>query len=409
MVLVALVGAIALLAGGCNGGTARAAAASSCRGPGVTDKTIKLGLMYPVSGGDQSIFTPYRSGVEARLALANAQGGVHGRTLISSWADDQGQEDSNLGAAQQLVRIDKVFGIMELSTASNGGAQWLNRQNIPVTGTALDLAWSKYKNMFSYSNFVTPNGVPSTWGEYARDDGATRAAVLYSDGAEVTKVLASKFADSLRAAGIPSDLIEASVENKNEAAVAQRILANHDDLITGLDDTEMTLTIGVIARQTDPSIRILSGTAYDPAVLQQGGAALAGTSVFVEYRPFELRVPGHKVFLDAMTKYAPQQQPAANEIALQGWLGADLMLRGLEAAGACPTRQSFITNLRGVTGYTAGGLLPFPVDMRESFGKQTDCYYFLKINQAGNAFVPVSNQPRCGREVQQRTAAAVPK
>ncbi len=39
-----------------------------------------------------------------------------------------------------------------------------------------------------------------------------------------------------------------------------------------------------------------------------------------------------------------------------GWLGAQAFLKGLEVAGKNPTRESFITNLRQVHNYDAGGL-----------------------------------------------------
>ena len=47
---------------------------------------------------------------------------------------------------------------------------------------------------------------------------------------------------------------------------------------------------------------------------------------------------------------------------VEGWLSADLMISGLQLAGANPTRTSFIDGLRTDTSYTGGGLLPNPVD-----------------------------------------------
>jgi branched-chain amino acid transport system substrate-binding protein len=72
-----------------------------------------------------------------------------------------------------------------------------------------------------------------------------------------------------------------------------------------------------------------------------------------------------------------------------GYLSADLMATGLQDAGVNPTRQSFITNLRKVTDYTAGGILPSPTSFA-NFGTKamlpaTSCEYVFQLQ--GNNFV----------------------
>src|SRR5262245_49948469 len=58
--------------------------------PGVTADTIKIGLIYPDTGG--GIATGFRatpSAVAARIGEANAHGGVHGRQVVIEWRDDE--------------------------------------------------------------------------------------------------------------------------------------------------------------------------------------------------------------------------------------------------------------------------------------------------------------------------------
>ena len=50
----------------------------------------------------------------------------------------------------------------------------------------------------------------------------------------------------------------------------------------------------------------------------------------------------------------------------ESWAGADLMIKGLQMAGANPTRAAVIKDLRGLKSYNAGGLLPV------SFNYSTD-------------------------------------
>jgi len=83
-----------------------------------------------------------------------------------------------------------------------------------------------------------------------------------------------------------------------------------------------------------------------------------------------------------------------------GWLSADLFIKGLELAGRNPTRQSYIAALRKVRHYTAGGLLPVASNFTlAKFGhaSSTNCAYLVRME--GRKFVPVpaSGQPTCGR------------
>ena len=51
-------------------------------GDGGRDPTeIKMGILYPATGPNQAVFSPYLSGIEARFAVANAAGGVNGRKV----------------------------------------------------------------------------------------------------------------------------------------------------------------------------------------------------------------------------------------------------------------------------------------------------------------------------------------
>jgi hypothetical protein len=105
------------------------------------------------------------------------------------------------------------------------------------------------------------------------------------------------------------------------------------------------------------------------------------------------------MFLDGMARYAPALQPPSDSMALRAYIAADLMLRGLEAVGPCPTREAFITALRNVDNYDGTGLLPKPLDLSESFGKPNTCYIFVRVDPTGARFETVKPAPLCGKQV----------
>ena len=81
------------------------------------------------------------------------------------------------------------------------------------------------------------------------------------------------------------------------------------------------------------------------------------------------------------------------------WAGADLMIKGIQLAGANPTRAGVIKALRSINNYTANGLLPEPVDYSTNFGHDPakQCVWVLRAAKAG--FVPASSKPVCGSDI----------
>jgi branched-chain amino acid transport system substrate-binding protein len=399
--LLGVITAAALAMAGCGAAHPdEAASAAACTGPGVVPGQVTLGAVYPNTGASANVLATYRAGIDARFGVANAAGGINGRKVVYDWADDQGLATDNLGAARKLVNANHVFGIMELSTATAGGAAFLHAQGIPVVGPGLDPVWSRDTNMFSSWTTVSTGTPMSTWGDYVRAQGGTKAAILYSDLADATRILAGQWKASLAADGITSGTIEASPNITDPAEVAAEIKAGGYDTVTGNIDDTLYIQIAIAVKKTDPKVRIiLSADGYSATLLGAVGKLIPGFTVYIPYLPFELNAPASNAFLAAMTRYSPQVQPSANEVALYGWLDADLMLTGLKAAGACPTRATFIRALRNVSGYTAGGLMASPVNFRTDFGQASRCLVFVTIDPTGTRWDVARPVPLCGHAV----------
>ncbi|SNQ47186.1 conserved hypothetical protein [Frankia canadensis] len=125
---------------------------------------------------------------------------------------------------------------------------------------------------------------------------------------------------------------------------------------------------------------------YDTGLLRAYGPSIAGMAVYMANSPFELGSPAVRTFQNAMNTYAPEASETGGLVAMQAYLAADLFLRGLAAAGPCPSRAGFIGGLRQVADYTAGGLLAEPVDLRTNLGRVSRCLYFVRATHSGAAF-----------------------
>jgi hypothetical protein len=142
-------------------------------------------------------------------------------------------------------------------------------------------------------------------------------------------------------------------------------------------------------------------TGYDPTVVKSPAwAALQGDQFLSIYRPFSLPDAGTEQMAAALQKYehfSKTQFPTLFQY--ESWAGADLMIRGLQMAGANPTRPAVIRDLRSITNYTANGLLPKPIDYATVFGHDPpqQCVWVLRAEK--NGFVSQSSQPVCGTDI----------
>jgi len=117
----------------------------------------------------------------------------------------------------------------------------------------------------------------------------------------------------------------------------------------------------------------------DPAVLKTSQGALEGAlGTTYGALPIGVNVRSVKTFASAMK--AAGLNPYAPAAPL-GYVGADLLIKGLKVAGKCPTRASFIDNLRKVTNYDGAGMIPQKV----SFVPMASCPMATRPPAAGTA------------------------
>jgi hypothetical protein len=115
------------------------------------------------------------------------------------------------------------------------------------------------------------------------------------------------------------------------------------------------------------------------------------------FRPFSAPNAGTQAMDVAMKKYAHWTNGQFPNFAeYEAWVGADLMIQGLELAGSNPTRSNVIKDLRATKAYSANGIDPVPINYSTVFGHSAspDCRWFLRAETSG--FKLISPTPECG-------------
>jgi branched-chain amino acid transport system substrate-binding protein len=415
-----------LLATGC-GSSSKSTSATTSQSPSATTtpgggaKTaapISIGFISSQTGGASSSYVGSQWGAEARIDAQNAAGGVNGHMLRLVLEDDQSSPAANQTAAQELVQSKKVFGVIEDSSFTFGASKYLNQEGVPVTGAAIDgPEWAAQPNTNMFSVTVPDDG--SVGGKYytytneanfIKAIGITKlAGVVYNIESAIQSM--SGIFQTAQLQGIKNCYVDTSVPfgDVNFTATALSIKSAGCDGVTGVSLLATDIALSAALNEAGVKTEQVYPTAYDQNLLSQKSALNSMQGDYTEADVnFQTPNAAAETMLTDLKKYTafPGGIPSLN--ILQGYTAADLMIDGLKLAGPNPTRASFISNLRQVDNYTAGGLYPSGVTFK-GFGTAaqlppTSCSYWMKIVPTG--YMPYKGGASiCGKLVSVKAGA----
>jgi ABC-type branched-subunit amino acid transport system substrate-binding protein len=369
---------------------------------------IKIALISSLTGEAASEFSTTALGFNARIALQNAMGGVNGHKIEGIVIDDQTSPTADPTAVQDAISKG-VTGIVSVSPLFFLGAKYAQQAGIPVTGGYFDgPEWGEqpYTNMFSSdAGSLDPKyPVSSLYGILVKKYGGTVVG-SYGYGISPSAVRsATGFADSSQRQGLKVGVLDTSVpygsvDFGTEALAAKQKGVNA--VWASMDDNSDFALVTALTQAGVKLKTVLLPTGYEPSVVNSPAwSDLQGAYFFSEFRPFSAPDAGTQQMAAALQKYehrSPSDFPTYN--IYESWVGADLMIKGLELAGKNPTSAGVIKSLRGVTSYNADGLLPTSFDYATDFGhdaKRT-CEWILRAKKSG--FALTSKQPICGSDI----------
>jgi ABC-type branched-subunit amino acid transport system substrate-binding protein len=378
-----------------------AGAASSSKAP------ITIAYVTDLTGEGASQNGSSPAGFDARIALQNAEGGVNGHKIVGIVLDDQ--TNPSLIATAVQSADSKAFGIVSQSPLMFLAAKYPQQAGVPVTGTYDDgPEWGTqpYTNMFaSDEGSVNPKyPVNTEIGDFLKSKGGT---VLGSYGYGISPSssrAAIATADSFQHAGGKVGVLDTTVTFGSVDFTAAALVAKQAGVNT-LDpsmDSDSNYALATALQQAGVKIKTaLYASGYEPSVINSPvWSTLQGSYFLSPFRPWDLPNAGTRAMQAAMEKYAhftKTQFPTFGQY--EAWAGADLMIKGLELAGANPTRAAVIKDLRGLKSYSVNGLLPASINYSTIFGHDPSkvCAWVMQAKKTG--FVPESPNPVCGTDL----------
>jgi branched-chain amino acid transport system substrate-binding protein len=379
-----------------------ASSSSTTSGSGSAQgKTITLGILTPLTGPVSSSFGQETiQGAQARIDLANAAHELPNGEQIKLVSVDEGSSpQTSLSGTQELVQNDHVFGVLAAGAFFYGAYRWAAQQNVPVVGDGIDgPEWnsSQYPNMFAAFG-STDDSYPSYTGMpafFKSQGGTSYCGVGYNAPSTVGNGAA--MAGSMKAAGVPVPYTNFGIAagNANFTSIALAIKQAKCNVLGSQMTLGDTLNLITALKNANVSLKatFIQG-GYGEDLLEQSSSlsAAQGVDMAAGFEPSSLNTTATKWMMSALKTYAGWTKPYPAAGMEWGWFTADTAIEGLKVAGANPTQQSFITNLRKVSSFNHEGLT-CPVNY-SVFGNTNqqfpgNCTWMVKVE--GDQFVSLT-------------------
>ena len=394
------------------GGSTSSASTSSGAGntasaPGVTPTTIKIGFITSVTGDASSTFNTASIGAKAYFDAINKAGGVDGRQIQLVTADDASSPAGALSATQ-LLMSEGVYGIVVDSSYYFGSYKITTQAGVPITGSGFDgPEWGQQPNT---NMFSTTGGINPAHSELQ----AALASAALSKAIGVTNVGGLAYGIS------PSST--SSIQDMKTALEGNGLKMGYENLSVPFGTTDVSSDVlsmknagidmavcscvqsTVLAMvtglgQSGSTAKSLSFASADSSLFADPTAAHAAQNVYYSsiIPPVDTNNAASNTFMANIKAVDPSYVVGTYPSfgITDAYLGAVLMVQGLQVAGHNPTRQSFITNLTKVTNWNALGLLPIGVSFNH-FGTSEPSYCEYYVHVQGQAYAAVNGgKPFC--------------
>lgn len=310
---------------------------------GVTEREIVLGSYTDLSGPTAILGVAATNGAHMRFDEANADGGVHGRSLRFVVEDTGYQVPRSIQAANKLIHRDEVFAIvLGLGTPMNNAIMpMLFEEGIPNL-----FPLSGARSMVEPFRALQVTGRGIYYDEiraaarfFIEEQGATTPCVIHQDTDYGQEILEGA-QDQLEAMGQSLAMVSSHKPTETEltAAVLRLREAGCDLVLMGTVHRDTILVLEVARKMGWTDVRwVGNNAAYNEAVARQESGAAEGYSVFAHiarpYRDGEIDEATAAWWDRYVETYGVEPEYAA----MEGYRNADLVVKALEAAGPEPT------------------------------------------------------------------------
>jgi branched-chain amino acid transport system substrate-binding protein len=404
---IAALAALSLGLAACSSSSPSSTTAGSGGSSAATGVPVKIALVTSLTGAASAQFQTAPAGFLAAVAAQNAMGGINGHKIVGEVLDDQSSPTQTALVIQKAIS-DGNIGIVADSSLFFLGAKYAQQAGIPVTGGSFDgPEWGTqpYTNMFASDvGSVNPSFPVNTFdGAVLKAHGGTTLGTFgYSISPQSTYATYGA-AKSAELVGLKAPVVDASVPYGTESFGTEALSAKSggiDSLVANMDNNSNFALLTAIKQEGVNLKAVFFPAGYDQSLIGSNvWQALQGSVFGTTFRPFQIpHNSGITAMQNALMKYQGWKSaefPTFGQY--ESYIGAMLMMQGIQLAGSSPTPTKVISSLRHkVTAWNANGIDAITTNYATNFGTSgaKTCEWTLQAK--ANGFVPLGSTPLCG-------------
>jgi branched-chain amino acid transport system substrate-binding protein len=297
-------------------------------------KEIKIGGVGPLTGEAATFGASTKNGYDMAVAEWNAKGGVLGKQVKMTFADDKGDPAEGATVFTKLIDENKVCAVIGtvMSKVSLAGAPICQNAKIPMMATSsTNPKVTLVGNYIFRTCFIDP--FQGTVGAvFAFNDlKAKKAACIFDVGNDYTKGLSEFFKAKFTALGGQVVGYEGHATGTTDfKAQLTKVLAASPDILYVSDYYNDVALIAKQARELGFKGPLVGGDGWDsPKLMEVGGAAVEGC-FFTNHYSQDDTAPMVQAFVKSYkTKYGAEP----DALAALGYDATNIMLDAIQRAG----------------------------------------------------------------------------
>ena len=329
---------------------------------GVTPTSVTIGNVTTQSAG---LFTGALVGTEAYAAYVNSQGGVNGRKIVVSGADDQFQGDLNKQAVQTVVQSDlaSVGGF----SLEDSFSEPLIAANPGFPDVTVSLDPAKYTLPNNFSPLPASNGWPTGPLLYFKQKYPTQIAHTATIIANLptTELAWGSEKNAMQHLGyrvLYDPALPAGTADFTAQVVAMK---NAGVQILFLEQEPQNYASAIfrdLGQQNFHPVVVLGAPSYNSQLIGNAGGPDAVDGAYLEQAASlylgedAAAIPTIATFNTWVQKVSPGF--TLDFFTLTGWLCGELFVDALRNAGTNLSRGSLLQALRRITAFDSGALIP---------------------------------------------------
>jgi branched-chain amino acid transport system substrate-binding protein len=299
-----------------------------------SSKEIRIGGVGPLTGEAATFGVSTKNGYDMAVAEWNAKGGVLGKQVKLTFADDKGDPAEGATVFTKLIEQDKSVAIVGtvMSKVSLAGAPICQNAKIPMMATSsTNPKVTLVGNYIFRTCFIDP--FQGTVGAvFAFNDlKAKKAACIFDVGNDYTKGLSEFFKAKFTALGGQVVGYEGHATGTTDfKAQLTKVLAAGPDILYVSDYYNDVALIAKQARELGFKGPLVGGDGWDsPKLMEVGGAAVEGC-FFTNHYSQDDTAPMVQAFVKSYkTKYGAEP----DALAALGYDATNIMLDAIQRAG----------------------------------------------------------------------------